>query len=302
MSEAPAQRVLRLPDGRALAYREWGDLAGSPVVFVHGSPGSSVWSPDPHQDATRAAAVRLIAVDRPGFGGSDVLPGLTLGGWAADVAELADGLGLECFAMVGLSGGGPWAAACAALIPERLAAVGIASSRALAEYNVRERPQAVDEFNEDDREEFELVRDLGPDEAAKRLTPGYEEWTRGLLEQPERMLASREQRPEGDKWLSDDQMHVDLLLEGFREFARQGPLGNVWESVAILQPWDFLLADIPIPVHLWHGEQDPRVRLVTQEFAAETIPDARLTVWPDAGHFGIAKHWRQVLEAVTTAQ
>lgn len=138
MSEAPAQRVLRLSDGRALAYREWGDLAGSPVVFVHGSPGSSVWSPDPHQDATRAAAVRLIAVDRPGFGGSDVLPGLTFGGWAADVAELADGLGLERFAMVGLSGGGPWAAACAALIPERLAAVGIASSRALAEYNVRE--------------------------------------------------------------------------------------------------------------------------------------------------------------------
>jgi pimeloyl-ACP methyl ester carboxylesterase len=243
----------------------------------------------------------LIAVDRPGFGGSDLLPGLTFGGWAADVAELADGLGLERFAMVGLSGGGPWAAACAALIPERLAAVGIASSRALAEYNVRERPQAVDELNEDDREEFELVRELGPDEAAKRLTPGYEEWTRGLLEQPERMLASREQRPDGDKWLSDDQMHVDLLLEAFREFARQGPLGNVWESVALLQPWDFLLADIPIPVHLWHGEQDPRVRLVTQEFAAETIPDARLTVWPDAGHFGIAKHWRKVLETVTTA-
>ena len=80
----------------------------------------------------------------------------------------------------------------------------------------------MDEFNEDDREEFELVRDLGPDEAAKRLTPGYEEWTRGLLEQPERMLASRERRPEGDKWLSDDQMHVDLLLEGFREFAVKG--------------------------------------------------------------------------------
>jgi pimeloyl-ACP methyl ester carboxylesterase len=77
--------------------------------------------------------------------------------------------------------------------------------------------------------------------------------------------------------------------------------GNVWESVAIMQPWDFLLADIAIPVHLWHGEQDPRVRLVTQEFAAETIPGAQLTIWPDAGHFGIAKYWRQILEAVTTA-
>ena len=67
-----------------------------------------------------------------------------------------------------------------------------------------------------------------------------------------------------------------------------------------MQPWSFRLADISIPVHLWHGEQDARVPLVTQEFAAETIPDARLTIWPDAGHFGIAKHWSQILGAVTT--
>jgi pimeloyl-ACP methyl ester carboxylesterase len=96
-------------------------------------------------------------------------------------------------------------------------------------------------------------------------------------------------------------MQVELLLEGVREYAGQGPLGIVWESVAILQPWSFRLADISIPVHLWHGEQDPRVRLSTQEFAAETIPDARLTIWPDAGHLGIAKYWHQVIEAVTAA-
>jgi pimeloyl-ACP methyl ester carboxylesterase len=54
-------------------------------------------------------------------------------------------------------------------------------------------------------------------------------------------------------------------------------------------------------VHLWHGEQDSRVRLVTQEFAAETIPDAHLTIWPDAGHVGMAKYWPQILEAVTAA-
>jgi pimeloyl-ACP methyl ester carboxylesterase len=62
------------------------------------------------------------------------------------------------------------------------------------------------------------------------------------------------------------------------------------------------LADISIPVHLWHGEQDLIVPLASQEFAAETIPDSRLTIWPAAGHLGIARHWRQVLEAVTTPQ
>jgi pimeloyl-ACP methyl ester carboxylesterase len=119
----PRDGLLRLRDGRALAYREWGDPVGAPVVFAHGTPASRVWCPDPHQDATQASAVRLITVDRPGIGGSDVQLGLTVGGWASDVAELADGLGLERFGVVGLSAGGPWAAACAALIPERLTGV-----------------------------------------------------------------------------------------------------------------------------------------------------------------------------------
>ena len=85
---------------------------------------------------------------------------------------------------------------------------------------------------------------------------------------------------------------VELLLESFRGYARPGPLGVVWESVAIMQPWDFRLVDISIPVRLWHGEQDPIVRLASQEFADETIPESRPTIRPDAGHFGIAKHWR----------
>ena len=121
---------------------------------------------------------------------------------------------------------------------------------------------------------------------------------RALLEQPGRFLADYEPA-EGDRWLFDDPTHLELLDESFREYARQGPLGHAWESVALIQPWSFRLADISIPVHLWHGAQDRGVALVTQEFAAETIPDARLTVWPDAGHLGIAKYWRQILEAVT---
>src|SRR4051794_19654048 len=269
MTEAPDRRVLRLLDGRALAYREWGDLGGSPVVFVHGSPSSSVWSPDPHQDVTRALAVRLISVDRPGFGGSDVKPGLTLGDWPADVAELADGLGLDRFAVVGVSAGGAWVAACAGALPARVAAVGIASSRGLGQYNVRERPQAVEEFDEDEREQFEVLRDLGPDEAAKRLAARIEDWMRGLLEQPNRFLAGYEPS-EGDRWLFDDPTHRELFLESFREFAHQGPMGHAWELVAVMQPWSFRLAEISVPVRLWHGAQDPGVALVGQEFAAET--------------------------------
>lgn len=223
--------------------------------------------------------------------------GLTLGRWVADVAELADGLGLGRFGVVGISAGGPWAAACAALMPERLTRVGLASSRALGTYNVQERPQAVEELGEDDLREFEVVRDFAPASAVKKLAAENEEWLRGLVENPERFLASLDP-PTGDRWLFDDPLQVELLLESFREYARQGAEGYAWEAVAILQPWSFRLADISVPVQLWHGAEDPRVPLATQEFAAETIPDARLTIWPDAGHFGTAKYWSDVLEAV----
>lgn len=96
---------MRLRDGRILAYAEWGDMHGHPVFFFHGSPLSRLWCPD--ESATRAAAVRLVAVDRPGFGGSDLQPGRRLEDWPSDVTELADALGFDRFAVAGYSAGGP---------------------------------------------------------------------------------------------------------------------------------------------------------------------------------------------------
>jgi hypothetical protein len=80
----------RLRDGRALAYAEWGDVHGPPVFFFHGSPLSRLWCPD--EEATEAAGVHLVTIDRPDFGGSDLQPGRRLEDWPLDVAELADPL------------------------------------------------------------------------------------------------------------------------------------------------------------------------------------------------------------------
>jgi pimeloyl-ACP methyl ester carboxylesterase len=96
-------------DGRTLAYCEWGHPTGSPVLLVHGGPGSRLLCPD--EDATAAAGVRLLTVDRPGYGGSDARPDPTLLGWADDVQALADRLGLERFAVVGFSAGW-WTTGC----------------------------------------------------------------------------------------------------------------------------------------------------------------------------------------------
>ena len=125
----PASRtaeVLRLSDGRRLGYAGYGDCHGAPVMFFHGTPGSrrvARWA----DQAARRHGIRLIAPDRPGFGLSDFQPGRTLGAWPKDVVELADALRLERFAVAGVSGGGPYVAACAWRLADRLSHAGIIS-------------------------------------------------------------------------------------------------------------------------------------------------------------------------------
>jgi pimeloyl-ACP methyl ester carboxylesterase len=111
---------IRLPDGRTLAYTEWGDVLGRPVFFFHGMPASRLFIPDP--DAAADEHVRVIAPDRPGMGRSDPQPGHVVADWPADVTALADALGLDWFGVVGWSAGTPQGFACAASITERLTA------------------------------------------------------------------------------------------------------------------------------------------------------------------------------------
>ena len=85
--------TVRLRDGRALAYCEWGHAEGPAVLAFHGSPGSRVWWPALHH--TEVAGVRLVTVDRPGCGASDPQSGRTIAGWAGDVTELTKALGIE---------------------------------------------------------------------------------------------------------------------------------------------------------------------------------------------------------------
>jgi len=118
---------LELGDGRRLGYVEYGDPAGRPVLLFPGVPGSRLQG---HPDRSIAAALgaRLIGIDRPGYGLSDVQPGRTILDWPDDVEALADYLGMERSAVISISGGGPYAAACAWKIPQRLTTVALVSA------------------------------------------------------------------------------------------------------------------------------------------------------------------------------
>jgi pimeloyl-ACP methyl ester carboxylesterase len=200
--------------------------------------------------------------------------------------------------VIGWSAGGLYAAACAALIPERLAGVGVVSTRDLATYDFAERPAALEELGDEDRRALELINRVGAEEATRLLLSEKDAMARRLFERPASILDDLE-TPEGDRWFWANATSRHPWLEAVRESVRQGPVGYVSDWVARLQPWGFRLSDIDIPVDLWHGAQDPLIRRQTMDFAAETIPGARLHVWPDAGHLGVAKHWTQVIQSAT---
>jgi pimeloyl-ACP methyl ester carboxylesterase len=282
-----------LPDDRSLAYTEWGVLDGKPVLCFHGTPGSRLWCPD--EAATTAAGVRLIMPDRPGIGGSDPLEAKTIGDWPKDVVALADALDIPEFGVVGMSAGGPYAAACAALIPDRLLGVAIVASRALTEYNWSERPGVQEEWPASERAEFELVQEDAAAGAALAAQNGAE-LVDLLGEHPETAQSWLESETDADRWLFEDSARKADFEAAMREWRRQGPNAMKWDFIDLYQPWGFRLADIQIPVTIWCGSQDPRVRFM--QFQADTIPNSSLVIWPDSGHLGMAKHWSEILEAV----
>ena len=283
--------TLTLSDGRRLAYTEWGTAAGRPVLYFHGTPGSRIWCPD--ESAAIEADVRLIIPDRPGIGRSDPKDGRTLADWTADVVELGNALGLSTFAVVGVSAGGPYAAACAALIPARLSGVGIVSSRALRKWNWEEIPGLQEEWTADDRAEFDVTQqDVAA--GAKLAAANFAPYATNLEEHPETMHDDLGQA-EGDRWFFTDPVRTALFDAHLRETWRQGIDAVAGELNVVYMPWGFRLADISIPVHVWHGSQDPWVTQADIDFQVGRIPRCTLHVWSDSGHLGFAKHLDEVL-------
>lgn len=286
--------AIRLGDGRRLAYSEWGEPRGRCVFLFHGTPHSRLFCPD--EAVTASSNVRLVTVDRPGIGGSDVLPRRTLGDWPGDVVQLADALGVEKFGVAGWSAGGVYAAACAALIPARLTGVGIACTRHLSESNVAENPSALEELDAADREMFDLAQ-RDPDAAARATAEQEREWVESIWNRPESAV-DRYKTPAGDQWFFQDEERLRPFFEATRESVRQGPEAVAWELIDAWLPWGFRVADIAVEVDVWHGAQDPLVDRRHVDFTVQLLPNARLTVWEDSGHFGPARHWGEILEAV----
>jgi pimeloyl-ACP methyl ester carboxylesterase len=285
---APAERI-RLPDGRSLGYAEYGDPQGLPLFYFHGWPGSRVEARflDP---AARERGLRVIAMDRPGMGLSDFQADRAIAGWPGDVEALADSLGLDRFAVLGVSGGGPYAAACAGKIGRRVTTAGIVSSLS-----------PVDEPGLTDG--MLWMNRMGM--AAARWAPWLTRPVLGLiarrLRRPRRRALSHmiSALPEVDREALDRPEFLGLVVATFREAFRNGTRGVALDGILYTRPWGFRPEAISVPVHLWHGELDRNVPVAMGRRLAAAIPGCRAAFLPGEGHFSlIGSRPEVVLEAM----
>jgi pimeloyl-ACP methyl ester carboxylesterase len=289
LSATNPTRYIVLRDGRRLAYEEQGDPAGQPVFLFHGAPGSRLQR---HPDASIAQrlGVRIITVDRPGYGLSDPKPNRRFLDWPDDVVQLADGLGIERFAVAGFSGGAPFAAACGYKLPRRVTRVALVSCPAPFEVpgmrESLERPQRL-QITLASRAPwavrlmfgwyFRAVRNVTPDAVRQKL---------------------KQELPPAEQVLLENPGFVDMFLADGLEAARGGPAATVHELGLTAQPWGFRPEEIAVPVRLWQGEQDTSVSPAMGEYLARVIPDCQATFCPGEGHLVGFTHWEEILRAV----
>jgi pimeloyl-ACP methyl ester carboxylesterase len=270
-------RRIRLGDGRLLGFAEYGDAAGAPLFVFHGTPGSRLMAAVA-EDAARARGVRIIAPDRPGYGLSSAQPGRAFADWPDDVAALADALGIDRFGVVGVSGGGPHALACAWKIPERLGVVGTVSG-----VGPIGGAGSLPSLDRDHHAALALARAL-PWLIRPVVGVGRYAWRRF----PERMYRQIQAfGPPSDRALLARPEVARSLIAGLQDGLRGGTAGAIAELRLFTRPWGFPLEDIRIPVHLWHGSRDGLVPLAAARRLAAVIPDAGLEIIPDAGHYVI---------------
>ena len=280
---------IQLADGRTLAYLAMGDPGGSPVFYFHGYPGSRLEG-RLGASAAKRLGLRLIAPDRPGFGESTFQPGRTIGAWAADVRELADQLAQKRFSVVGVSGGGPYAIACAARIPKRLSRVALVCPLG---------PLARTDLTGDMVMVNRLALALAAHSPllARHAVSIVSRWGR---RHPERYLAHMMAvAPPPDRRVLADAVYRALLAESTAEALRQGGRGAAWELTLLARPWDFRPQEVPIPVRIWQGLADNIVPAGIARRLAAALPYSESHYLPDEGHLSlIVRHLDAVLASL----
>jgi pimeloyl-ACP methyl ester carboxylesterase len=267
--------------GREIGFAEWGDPDGHPVAMFHGGPGSR-WLGIGCEEVADELGLRMVCLERPGFGRSDHDPNRTVLGWADDVADATSALGIDHFVAVGVSAGSPYALACAARPTPRLDAVGVIAGAVPAR------------FNPDDPLVQLVERDHTEAEAAVR---DYFETMAADVDGSARAMSAREGP---DRKILERRDVQQRFATTRREAFRHGVDGAVLDLMLVHQPWGFDLNDLSVTTRWWHGSLDPIVPVASVRAATAATP-IELTIYEDQGHAIGFEHGAQILSALVVA-
>jgi pimeloyl-ACP methyl ester carboxylesterase len=279
-----------LPDGRELAYEEYGDPAGDPVLSFHGGLSSRLDAAPAHQ-AALDLGVRLLSPDRPGIGLSTFQPGRRLLDWPADVAALTNALGIDRFAVMGWSCGGPYAAVCGARMSDRITAVGLLSSAVPLELVGTTKGLA-----RDDRLLLFLVR------WAPRLAAALLRITIGEATERRLYREIRRSFPAVDRAALEERGSIVDAVAFVKESMRQGAEGCLQDYRVFGSPWGFDLSEVTVPVQIWEGEEDNTGPPEYRELLLRHLPRAQLSLVPGEGHLSLLQHQAPAILSLLTSQ
>jgi pimeloyl-ACP methyl ester carboxylesterase len=286
-----SSRVHRLSDGRRIGYAEYGDPDGLPVIALHGTPGSRFMFA-PTDEAARARGLLLIAPERPGYGFSDAYHFDTLAETASDVESLADALHFDRFALIGVSGGGPYAVAAAALLKERILRLGlIGPVGPIAECGKHIRMSHLHRL---------IFTKMAPSHRASGVLfvtlRTLLDWAPGVVYH---MLMQRVTATDRDILHRAD-VRANLQM-AVREGLRTGIEGALQDLRLYCGPWNLPLAEIDVPALVWQGSDDTIVPADAAYHLVGALPNCRLEVIEGAGHYWVFGGFDRVLDAVREA-
>jgi pimeloyl-ACP methyl ester carboxylesterase len=284
------ENFVQLREGAVIAFEEYGDANGAPVIFCHGWPSSRTMAQLTDEPA-QEFGVRIISPDRPGISGSTLQPNRKLIDWPSVVERLVDHLDIGEFRVLAISGGAPYAYATAAAMPERVRAIAIVGGAPpmaeladadgflplyrwmLALY--RTRPRLL-------RTLFYLARPILSVRPPVRFRP--------LL------LKILMLRPCDAESLRDAAA-FEAIFESQRRAWRVSAKGVMADAQIYAQPWGFSFEDIRVPVRLWHGKQDRAFSVHLAEEIARRLPDCKARFIDNAGHYSLPiRYMREILE------
>ena len=279
-----------MADGRRIGYAEYGAEGGDAVLWFHGTPGARHQiSPDVNAVAGERG-VRLITVERPGVGESTPYLHDRVIDFAGDVEQVADQLGVDRFAVAGLSGGGPYVLACAHAFPERVVAGAVLGGVA---------PTRGDDAA--DGGLVSLASRFRTPLAMFREPLGFTMWSAINLLQPVRGQALElylRFQPPGDQRVFHLPGMKDMFLRDIAEGSRHRFHAVVYDVVLFTRHWGFSPRDVQVPIRFWHGDEDHIVPLVHGHHVAELMEDAQVIERPGESHLGALAALDEVLDTL----